>query len=113
VRHVVGWQVPVLILGGGGYHNADSARCYAAITAEVVGVPLPRDVPEHDYLSHYGPQFVLQSPASNMLDENRGEEIDEIKATVLANLAKITPKGKGTPTPEQDGPAAAAAAAGG
>ena len=54
MRHVLDWQVPLLVLGGGGYHNADSARCYAAIAAEVVGLKLPRDVPEHDYLSHYG-----------------------------------------------------------
>ena len=54
VRHVLEWNVPLLILGGGGYHNADSARCYTAIAAEVVGVRLPRDIPEHDYLNHYG-----------------------------------------------------------
>eukprot|EP01043_Picozoa_sp_COSAG02_P041159 COSAG02_NODE_3390_length_6822_cov_7.140860_5_plen_78_part_00 len=54
VRHVLDWQLPLLVLGGGGYHNADSARCYAAIAAEIVGVKLPRDVPEHDYLHHYG-----------------------------------------------------------
>lgn len=56
VRHVIDWQLPVLVLGGGGYHNADSARCYAAIAAEVAGVKLPRDIPEHEYLNHYGMQ---------------------------------------------------------
>lgn len=54
VRHVLNWRLPLLVLGGGGYHNADSARCYAAITAEIVGVQLPTDVPEHNNLSHYG-----------------------------------------------------------
>ena len=59
VRHILDWQVPLLVLGGGGYHNADSARCYTAIAAEVVGVKLPRDIPEHDYLSHYGMRNII------------------------------------------------------
>eukprot|EP01047_Picozoa_sp_COSAG01_P072189 COSAG01_NODE_11413_length_1940_cov_1.449756_1_plen_131_part_00 len=67
VSQVMGWGLPLLILGGGGYHNADSARAYAAIAAEVAGVRggLPRDVPEHDQLHHYGPSFRLATERSN------------------------------------------------
>ncbi|RHY92165.1 hypothetical protein DYB31_001894 [Aphanomyces astaci] len=42
-------ELPLLVLGGGGYNEADAARCFAALTATAVDQPLPQDVPDHDY----------------------------------------------------------------
>ena len=83
VRHVPGWQVPLLVLGGGGYHNADSARCYAAIAAEIVGVKLPQDVPEHDYLHHYG----MHARARKVLNESLLTSLP-----ALLNYVLVAPK---------------------
>ena len=105
VRHVLGWKLPVLVLGGGGYHNADSARCYAAITAEVLGAPLPADVPEHDHLHHYGSDFKMCTKASPMEDLNTEESLAEVRETVLGNLRRL-----GGEDAEPAKPAAAAAA---
>ena len=41
-------QLPLLVLGGGGYHKANAARCFAAILAGLLDIQLPTDIPEHD-----------------------------------------------------------------
>ena len=89
VEQVMGWDLPLLILGGGGYHNADSARCYTAIAATVAGVPLPKDVPEHDYLHHYGPGFELATSRSNREDLNTAEDLRRMRETLLRNLEEL------------------------
>ena len=73
--------------------NSVQQRCYAAIVATVLGQDLPRHVPEHDHLKHYGPNFSMMPPASNMLDENTEEGLAAVRDTVLANLKKITEAG--------------------
>lgn len=62
VREVLSRNMPTLLLGGGGYHSANTARCYAAVTATVLSVRSPEDrqnheevklddsIPEHQYL---------------------------------------------------------------
>ena len=37
----------------GGYHQANTARCWTRITAGVVGAQLGADIPEHDVSSRY------------------------------------------------------------
>ena len=49
-------QVPLLLLGGGGYDNPTTARCWAAATAAAVGARVPaadEDVPEHALWAEY------------------------------------------------------------
>eukprot|EP00546_Thalassionema_frauenfeldii_P001875 CAMPEP_0178938810 /NCGR_PEP_ID=MMETSP0786-20121207/26537_1 /TAXON_ID=186022 /ORGANISM="Thalassionema frauenfeldii, Strain CCMP 1798" /LENGTH=283 /DNA_ID=CAMNT_0020617569 /DNA_START=286 /DNA_END=1133 /DNA_ORIENTATION=- len=63
----------LLLLGGGGYHPAQTARTYLLCTAAACeGVrpgmlrqELPRDVPRHPYFDRYGPDFVLYQPDEN------------------------------------------------
>ena len=38
---------PTLLLGGGGYHPANVARCWALLTATVLRRQLPSDIPDH------------------------------------------------------------------
>lgn len=64
VRFVRSLNVPVLVLGGGGYTIRNVARCWANETAVCIDpdTPLPNDIPYNDYLSHYAPDFTLHSP---------------------------------------------------
>jgi len=57
----------LLLLGGGGYSPALSAKTYLLCTAaacegvypDFMAKVLPRDVPKHDFWDRYGPDFVL------------------------------------------------------
>ena len=46
------YQVPVLVLGGGGYTLRNVARCWAYETSIVLGTEISNDIPEH-YFSEY------------------------------------------------------------
>lgn len=61
---VVRLDAPLLVLGGGGYHKANTARLWAAVTAQIAGVALPESVPEHGGLPLYGPHFGMRVAAS-------------------------------------------------
>ncbi|KAL7550962.1 hypothetical protein ACHAWF_014177 [Thalassiosira exigua] len=66
----------LLILGGGGYNPAQTARSYLLCSAAacegarpgMLWSDLPRDIPSHDYFPRYGPSFELVS----------GEKKDEL-----------------------------------
>ena len=48
IHHVTSWKLPTLLLGGGGYRLANTARCWANLTATVLGCRLPSEIPEHE-----------------------------------------------------------------
>ncbi|KZT22761.1 histone deacetylase complex protein [Neolentinus lepideus HHB14362 ss-1] len=77
VGRVLEWDVPTLLLGGGGYNSPNAARAYAYLTSIARGGPLPLDTP----LSHelYAPSFELDVPPGNMQDSNTGEYLNEVE----------------------------------
>uniref|UniRef100_H3HBY4 Histone deacetylase domain-containing protein n=1 Tax=Phytophthora ramorum TaxID=164328 RepID=H3HBY4_PHYRM len=51
VEFVMALQLPVLLLGAGGYSGVDACKTFSAIVATVIGQRrnLPDDIPEHDF----------------------------------------------------------------
>ena len=75
VKDVLSYNVPLLILGGGGYHHQNTARCWTMITAAVLGETLDDDIPEDDaFFEKYGPDFQL--PISQGCARNRNTQVD-------------------------------------
>lgn len=64
VRFVRSFNVPLLVLGGGGYTIRNVARCWTNETAVCIDpdTPLANDIPYNDYISHYAPDFTLHAP---------------------------------------------------
>jgi acetoin utilization deacetylase AcuC-like enzyme len=63
----------ILLLGGGGYHHANTARAWAAATNAALedDTELPNEVPEETpRFAEFGPDFVLPIRASGIKDEN-------------------------------------------
>uniref|UniRef100_A0A3Q2UMF6 Histone deacetylase 8 n=1 Tax=Fundulus heteroclitus TaxID=8078 RepID=A0A3Q2UMF6_FUNHE len=48
LQHVLQWQLPALLLGGGGYNMANTARCWTFLTASVLGKTLSSEIPDHE-----------------------------------------------------------------
>uniref|UniRef100_A0A8C4HTS5 Histone deacetylase 8 n=1 Tax=Dicentrarchus labrax TaxID=13489 RepID=A0A8C4HTS5_DICLA len=48
LQYVLGWQLPTLLLGGGGYNLANTARCWTYLTAAVLGKTLSSEIPDHE-----------------------------------------------------------------
>lgn len=55
---------PTLVLGGGGYKIANVARCWAAETGALLGVPLDDAIPGHEFSALYGEGARLSVPVS-------------------------------------------------
>jgi len=91
VEFMKSFNVPLLLLGGGGYTIRNVARCWTYETAvaldsqEVVGDELPYN----DYFEYYGPDFKLHITPSNMTNQNSQQYLDKIKVTLLENMRML------------------------
>lgn len=58
LRFVMGYDIPMLVLGGGGYTIHNVSRCWAYETAVLCGLPVPDVVPEENpFRSYFEPGF--------------------------------------------------------
>ena len=63
-------DLPMLVLGGGGYHHANTARCWTSITATLVDQVLDDLIPEHEYWPLYAPDYTMTISPSQRPDLN-------------------------------------------
>ena len=62
VSFVKSFNVPVLVLGGGGYTLRNVPRCWAYETAVLLDTPVKDTLPFNDYFEYYGPDYRLHLP---------------------------------------------------
>ncbi len=78
-----GNSIPLLVLGGGGYNAADTARLWTILTAAFIGnhatSQLPFFIPENKYFDEFseGGWSLHTMPLQGMKDENTPESIRE------------------------------------
>jgi histone deacetylase 1/2 len=70
VEYVRSFNLPTLVLGGGGYTIRNVARCWVYETSVVLGVDLDPHLPPNEYYEYYGPDFSLFISPSNMENHN-------------------------------------------
>ncbi|XP_025947227.1 histone deacetylase 8 isoform X7 [Apteryx rowi] len=51
LKYVLQWQLATLILGGGGYNLANTARCWTYLTGVILGRTLSSEIPDHEIVS--------------------------------------------------------------
>ncbi|KAK9734534.1 hypothetical protein RND81_04G146300 [Saponaria officinalis] len=88
VRFVKDFNLPLLITGGGGYKKANVARCWAVETGVLVDTDLPKQIPDNDYIEHYGPAYSLKIPRG-YINRNSRQYLSSIKTEVMENLRHI------------------------
>mmetsp|Transcript_4586 Transcript_4586/g.12765 ORF Transcript_4586/g.12765 Transcript_4586/m.12765 type:complete len:255 (-) Transcript_4586:200-964(-) len=101
VSAAAGWGVPLLLLGGGGYSSPAASRCWTLATAAAAGRDLVDDVPEHEHLMEYGPDFRLHTLPQPSLrpDLNSCLDVEEACERLLLELRSAValrePQGSG------------------
>jgi len=83
------YNLPLLMLGGGGYTIRNVARCWTNETAIALGVDIANELPYNDYFEYYGPDFKLHISPSNMANQNTSEYLDKIKTRLFENLRML------------------------
>lgn len=109
VDFVKSFNLPLLLLGGGGYTVKSVSRTWAYETGLAAGVelqggechiPLPCPIPRHklavrltrkaipnnEYYEYYGPDYELDVKPSNMTDHNTPEYLEKLREAVFEVL---------------------------
>ena len=106
VNFVKSFNLPVLVLGGGGYTMRNVARTWAYETGLLVGQTMGPELPYNDYYEvnpsvsvlmslsnayqYYAPDYELDVRPSNMDNANSEEYLQKIKVQVIENLKRTT-----------------------
>jgi len=86
VEFVKQYNLPTLVLGGGGYTIRNVARCWSYETSLLLGAELSNKLPNNDYLQYYGPDFKLHIEPSNMENLNSKEYLEKHLNQLMENL---------------------------
>ena len=104
VQFVKSFNLPLLLLGGGGYTVKSVSRTWAYETGIAAGVHLQggkslkwwlgrrltSDIPNNEYYEYYGPDYELDVRSSNMTDHNTRGYLDKLREGVFEVLRDQT-----------------------
>jgi histone deacetylase 1/2 len=104
VEFVKRFNLPTLVLGGGGYTMRNVSRAWCYETGVLVGQKVGPELPYSDFYEYFGPDYELDVKPSNMENLNSREYLEKIKTQVLSNLERtrhapsvqMTDVGRGT-----------------
>ncbi|KAL1765369.1 histone deacetylase 1 isoform X2 [Sigmodon hispidus] len=110
VEFVKSFNLPLLMLGGGGYTICNVARCWTYKPAVALDTEIPNELPYNDYFEYFGPDFKFHISPSNMTNQNTNEYLEKIKQRLFENL-RMLPHAPGVQmqaipedaTPEENG----------
>jgi len=89
VKYMRSFNVPLLLLGGGGYTIRNVARCWCYETGVALGLEVEDKMPQHEYYEYFGPDYTLHVAPSNMENKNSRHLLEEIKCQLLDDLSKL------------------------
>jgi len=83
------YDVPLMLLGGGGYTPRNVARCWTYETSLAVNMDIPDELPYNDYFEYFAPNYRLHIEPSQSNDENDQKYMESIQQNVLENLNRL------------------------
>ncbi|KAL7751607.1 hypothetical protein RI367_003072 [Sorochytrium milnesiophthora] len=89
VAFVKSFNLPMLLLGGGGYTIRNVARAWTYETALAVDAVIPEELPYNDFYEYFGPEYRLDVPATNMPNLNTRKQLDNIRTSIIESLRHL------------------------
>lgn len=71
INFVKSLNIPLMVLGGGGYTMRNVARTWAYESGLLNNVKLPAELPYNEYYEYYAPNYTLEVRPSNMYNQIR------------------------------------------
>lgn len=90
IKFVQSFNIPLVLLGGGGYTIGNVSKAWAYGTSVVLDVEIPREIPYNEYFDYYGPTYKIDVSTSNMTNHNSRESLEGIMAKVCENLREAS-----------------------
>jgi histone deacetylase 1/2 len=91
VEYVRSFNIPMLVLGGGGYTLRNVPRCWTYETCVLTGHEVQDELPFNDYFEYFGPDYRLHLPVSNMENLNSKEYLEKTRNQLLEVLRGVEP----------------------
>jgi len=91
VKHIKSFNIPLILLGGGGYTLENVVKTWTNNTAVALDLDIDKDIPYNEYFDYYGPHYKLYIPKLNIPNMNTQEDIQQIVETIYENLRNVTP----------------------
>ncbi|KAK2389577.1 histone deacetylase [Trifolium repens] len=89
LRFLRSFNVPLMVLGGGGYTVRNVARCWCYETAVAVGVEPSNKLPYNEYYEYFGPDYTLYVDPNNMENLNTAKDMEKIRNTLLEQISRL------------------------
>ncbi|KAH9602119.1 hypothetical protein KSS87_008289 [Heliosperma pusillum] len=89
LRFLRSFNVPLMVLGGGGYTIRNVARCWCYETAVAVGIEPDNKLPYNEYFEYFGPDYTLHVEPSNMENQNSPKDLEKIRNILLEQLSRL------------------------
>ena len=86
VAAVRDYNLPTLVVGGGGYTMRNVARCWAYETSVLLGTEIADELPYNDFFEYYGPDYHLHITPSNMENLNDKPYLDFLREKLCTQL---------------------------
>jgi len=89
VEFMRSFNVPLMLVGGGGYTVRNVARCWAYETGLALDCKMPDEVPYNEYYEYYGPDFQLHITPSNMENQNSTKYLEKMRISLFEVLRSL------------------------
>jgi histone deacetylase 3 len=90
VRFVKDLNIPLLVVGGGGYTLRNVARCWCYETSVLVGEDVNNELPYHEYLEYFAPDFTLHPDIFTKQDNaNTRQYLETLRQFIHENLRHL------------------------
>ncbi|KAJ3061444.1 histone deacetylase, partial [Quaeritorhiza haematococci] len=91
VQFMKNFNVPMMVVGGGGYTIRNVSRCWTYETAVLTDMDLPNSLPDTDYRSHFGPDYSLHPPIVDptLSNANSRQYLDHIRIQIAEYLRHV------------------------
>lgn len=75
VRFVKNFNLPLLVLGGGGYTIHNVSRCWTYETSVLLGLQIPNELPRGPFFSYFYPDFTLHPQIVQKVDNENSPAV--------------------------------------
>jgi histone deacetylase 1/2 len=89
LKYVKNLNLPLLVLGGGGYTLRNVPRCWTYETGLALGIELEDEMPKTDFYEYFYPEYKLHMPVTNMENVNTPEYLNNVLENIESNLKSL------------------------